>query len=260
MSAILLDSDLVHYEVLGRGRPVLFLHSWIGSWRYWIPNMQSVSLSYRAYSLDLWGFGDSAKNQKYSLNEQAELIGQFLDRLGVARIAIVGHGLGALAAVELAKVVPELVDRIFAVCMPFSADRITPQLFSNAVMGYMDDLISQGLEAEAVRSDMPKNDLNAIYRIDAEPAAVQFSALENLGVNCLFAHGKNDPFVLAPDSGQMLRLPEQHHALVFEQSGHFPMLEESSKFNRLLNDFLLLDSGKSIRDLRLKEEWKRRVR
>jgi len=29
LSVILLDSSIVHYEVLGRGRPVIFLHGWV---------------------------------------------------------------------------------------------------------------------------------------------------------------------------------------------------------------------------------------
>ncbi len=55
-------------------------------------------------------------------------------------------------------------------------------------------------------------------------------------------------------------LPQHMHQIVFESSGHFPMLDESSKFNRLLADFLNLNSGVSPRQLQLKEEWKRRVR
>jgi pimeloyl-ACP methyl ester carboxylesterase len=55
-------------------------------------------------------------------------------------------------------------------------------------------------------------------------------------------------------------LPEQAHQITFDSSGHFPMLDETSKFNRLLVDFLSLSSGASPRQLQLKEEWKRRVR
>ena len=40
MSVILLNQSVVHYESLGRGRPVLFLHTWVGSWRYWVPCLQ----------------------------------------------------------------------------------------------------------------------------------------------------------------------------------------------------------------------------
>ena len=57
----------------------------------------------------------------------------------------------------------------------------------------------------------------------------------------------------------METLPELMHAVIFEQSGHFPMLDETKKFNRLLVDFLSLASGDSPRELQLKDEWKRRV-
>ncbi|HET9433568.1 MAG TPA: alpha/beta fold hydrolase, partial [Chitinophagaceae bacterium] len=59
MSALIIDGDVVHYEAFGRGKPVLFIHGWLGSWRYWVPTMQAISDKYRAYALDLWGFGDS---------------------------------------------------------------------------------------------------------------------------------------------------------------------------------------------------------
>ena len=99
MSAILLEGSIVHYEVLGRGRPVIFLHGWVGSWKYWIASMQVTSTSYRAYALDMWGFGDTAHNAlKYSLEEQVKLIDDFLNEMGIGKIALVGHGLGALVA------------------------------------------------------------------------------------------------------------------------------------------------------------------
>ncbi|OGO68807.1 MAG: hypothetical protein A2Z49_02605 [Chloroflexi bacterium RBG_19FT_COMBO_56_12] len=55
-------------------------------------------------------------------------------------------------------------------------------------------------------------------------------------------------------------LPEQTHQVVFESSGHFPMLDEPTKYHRLMADFLSLPSGESPRQLQLKEEWKRRIR
>ena len=50
MSAIILDGSMVHYEALGRGRPIVFLHDWVGSWRYWVNAMQVASTSFRAYA------------------------------------------------------------------------------------------------------------------------------------------------------------------------------------------------------------------
>src|SRR5512136_2899725 len=100
MSAILLDDKIVHYEVLGRGRPIIFLHGWVGSWRYWGPAMQAAAISFRAYAVDQWGFGDSAHDPNvYSLDHQVNLIDHFLLEMGIGKVAFIGHGLGALIAI-----------------------------------------------------------------------------------------------------------------------------------------------------------------
>jgi len=104
MSAITVDGDLVHYEVLGRGRAVVLIHGWIGSWRYWIPLMQQLHLKYRVYALDLFGYGDSAKNaQKYTIDQQVNLLVEFMDQLGLKKAAMIGHGLGAQVLTEFAQ-------------------------------------------------------------------------------------------------------------------------------------------------------------
>ena len=77
---------------------------------------------------------------------------------------------------------------------------------------------------------------------------------------CLLVHGLNDPVIEIPAQENLANLPERLHSIIFEQSGHYPMLDEPTKYNRLLNDFLALPSGESPTQLQLKEEWKRRVR
>lgn len=97
MSAIILDGSIVHYEALGRGRPIVFLHGWVGSWRYWINAMQIASTSFRAYAVDLFGFGDTTRDPlRYSIERQADIINRFLEEMGIGKVAIVGHDLGAL--------------------------------------------------------------------------------------------------------------------------------------------------------------------
>jgi hypothetical protein len=101
MSAILLDGSMVHYEALGRGRPVVFLHGWVGSWRYWINAMQAASTSFRAYALDLFGFGDTTRDPlRYSLDKQTDLLRRFLEEMGIGKVALVGHDLGALVSLS----------------------------------------------------------------------------------------------------------------------------------------------------------------
>ncbi len=121
MSAITINGDLVHYEVLGRGRPVVLLHSWLGSWRYWVPAMQQLSVKYRTYAVDLWGFGGSGKNKfYYSIDGQVDTLQKFIDRMGIPKAVFVGHGLGAAVAAHFA-VKPEssnIVHRLITIAPP----------------------------------------------------------------------------------------------------------------------------------------------
>ena len=119
MSAITIDGDLVHYEVLGRGRPVVLIHGWIGAWQYWVPMMQQIHLKYRVYAIDLFGFGDSAKNpEKYTFDHQVNLLFEFMKQMGLPKAALIGHGLGAMTLIKFAKDHPDRVARMLAVSAP----------------------------------------------------------------------------------------------------------------------------------------------
>jgi len=75
MSITTVGSKLVHYEVLGRGQALIFIHGWLGSWRYWWPAMQALSSHYRTYAFDLWGFGDSSKSdEEYTLSAYVNML------------------------------------------------------------------------------------------------------------------------------------------------------------------------------------------
>jgi len=119
MSAITIENDLVHYEVLGRGRPVILVHGWLGSWRYWIPAMQQLSLKYRTYALDLWGFGDSGKDpRRYGFPARVALLDQFMEKMGIGKAALIGHGLGAAIVVRYAARFPDRVPRLMVIAPP----------------------------------------------------------------------------------------------------------------------------------------------
>ena len=260
MSAILLDSSIVHYEVLGRGRPVIFLHGWVGSWRYWITSMQVTSTSYRAYALDLWGFGDTAHNLlNYSLEQQTSLIDRFLIEMGIGKIALVGHGLGALVGMSFASRFPQSVDRMMAVSCPLDYAAVHSRLRTAPPAELNDWLSSRTPEATTALVDAAKADPQAI---SASMVGLQsdnvFSKFRSLNIPCLLVYGDKDPGITTPD--EEFSLSTMIHQIELDNSGHFPMIDETIKFNRLLTDFLALDSGLSPRELQMKEEWRRRVR
>ena len=262
MSAIILRSEIVHYEVLGRGRPVLFIHDWVGSWRYWIACMQASSVSYRAYAIDLWGFGDTAKKPEYySLVQQTSLLEEFTNELGIGKIALVGHGLGAIVGLLYTARHPELVDRVMAISFPASDSALSARLRTARPAELVEWLLARSPSTESVWSEASKIDPGAIITSIANLQNLDLPGLPSrIAAPLLFVHGANDPAVTAPDLDRLTTGLDNTHSILFDQSSHFPMLEETSMFNRLVLDFLSLSSGDSPRQLQLKEEWKRRVR
>jgi hypothetical protein len=53
-----------------------------------------------------------------------------------------------------------------------------------------------------------------------------------------------------PDNGR--------YYVALDSCNHFPMLEQTAKFNRLLMDFIHADKDQA--ELALKEHWQRRIR
>ncbi len=114
-------------------------------------------------------------------------------------------------------------------------------------------LLDQGDEVVAVDGFLP---LYERWRKEANLAPL----MESLSTPCLLVHGQSDPAIQVPEYDRIMAMPDRIHQVILEESGHFPMIDESPKFHRLMTDFLALVSGESPRQLQFKEEWKRRMR
>ena len=194
------------------------------------------------------------------MEKQIALLDHFLHELGINKIAIIGHGLGALVGLLFTMRYPTVVDRIITVEMPFDIRDINQRLRNASLDELADWLLSKEPSSEPARTDGLKADPQAIQ--------ISFDSLElfnfpqrvkNLNTPCLMIYGKNDPLISSPNFDPS-QAPQNMHFMFFDQSEHFPMLDDTAGFNRLLNAFLTLQPGESPKNLQLKEEWKRRVR
>jgi len=262
MSVVLLDDAIVHYEVLGRGRPVIFLHGWVGSWRYWISSMQVTSTSFRAYALDLWGFGDTApQKERYSLEKQTALIRSFIDEMGIGKVALVGHGWGALIALNFAAADAKKVDRVMVVNCPLEMKNINSRLFTDSAESLANWLSNDLPDVQTALTDAKKVDPVAVQNSrNGFIASELFDHVNRQHTPCLLVSSDQDLLIGLPSIQKLSLLSDFGQHIILEGAGYFPMLDSAVKFNRLLTDFLALDSGLSIKELGLKEEWRRRVR
>jgi pimeloyl-ACP methyl ester carboxylesterase len=244
MSSIVIQNGIVNYVVIGRGRPVVFLHGWLGAWRYWWSTLSALN-GYRCYGLDLWGFGGSDKIPgQYDVDTYVSLLDEFLNQVGIAfGVPVIGHALGAAVAVRFAERFPEMVACVGTVSLPVVGKSINHRLYKKKDIT-LDRLISskqaQSIYHEVVQ-DLDRADPEAITSSARSVAALDLRpALASLRTPVLAVHGVKDTIV-APPPREWIEATNQTHItpVLFEHSAHFPMLDEPLKFQRLLREFLV---------------------
>jgi pimeloyl-ACP methyl ester carboxylesterase len=225
--------------------------------------MDAFSNEFRTYALDLRGFGDSDKErEEYDIDSYVEVLVAFMDELGIWHAPLVGHTLGAAISAVLALRYPERVTRVMAVGLPLSADGINRRLLSSGPNDVLARLFWRRQrpysEVEAGLSKTAKNAIaltvQAVARLD-----MRFT-LEEIDVPMLSVYGGKDSVI---DSSQADELGEHYYAtraIVLRDSHHFPMLDETAKFTRLLRDFMDVETPEDLERLTVKKEWRRRTR
>lgn len=263
MSGILIGGALLHYEIFGRGKPIILVHGWLGSWRYWVPVMDELSTEYRTYALDLWGFGDSDKGpEQYGVEAYVELLVAFMDEMGIGRAPLVGHTLGAAVATGLAAKYPDRVSKVLAVGLPVTSEGINRKLLSAGPNDSLARLFWHRQrpyeEVEMGATKAAKNaialTIQAVARLDLQ------EILDDVEVPLLSLYGAKDGVI---DPAQASQLEQDHYgarAIVLPGTRHFPMLDKTATFTRLLRDFMDVEGPEDLLELSVKKEWRRRTR
>jgi pimeloyl-ACP methyl ester carboxylesterase len=224
--------------------------------------MQFTSTSHRAYAIDFWGFGGTNKvPSRYSLEQQVILLNDFIEYMGVQDFTLIGHGLGGIISTYYAADHPESVERLMVISFPMGTQSANPRLNSMPPKESADWLLGEDSPNSESWEDAKKTDPLAISIALEHFNQVNWRQLiTRVPVSSLWVHGQNDQAISYPSGEQLTHLPELADHLTFSDSGHYPMLDEPSKFNRLLLKFLKLSPGDDPRLLDLKPMWKRRVR
>lgn len=104
----------------GEGELVVLLHGIGRTGDIWEHVVELLDQKHRVVAFDLLGFGASPKPDwlDYSTDDHVRAVAASIDRLGQKPITIVGHSMGCLVAVRLARLRPDLAKHLVLYEMP----------------------------------------------------------------------------------------------------------------------------------------------
>ncbi|MGD2206454.1 MAG: alpha/beta fold hydrolase [Anaerolineae bacterium] len=258
MSSIVTSQGVVHYEAYGRGRPVVLLHGWLGSWGCWLGTMEALAPRYRAYALDFWGFGESDKRREsYDISDFVALVAQFMERLGIQQAPVIGHSMGGTVALYLALDYPQRVEKVSVVGSPVNGDSLnvflklagypwiaflvwnSPSLLRLGIKLFAPWIAANWSEwYDLLMRDLSKMTLESfLWSIHSLHRTDLSSRLGTLRVPALGIYGRGDKIV-DPRQAQLFKRVANSRVEVMGGSRHFPMLDEPHKFHPILLSFL----------------------
>lgn len=107
---VLVDGKNINYEIQGRGEPMLFVHGWGGSLNSLRKLADFASKEYKTILIDLPGFGLSDNpDSNWGVEEYAQLIVHFLQKLKIQSVDYVGHSFGGSLGIYISSHKPELI-------------------------------------------------------------------------------------------------------------------------------------------------------
>ncbi len=258
MSSITTDQGILHYEVYGRGRPVILLHGWLGSWGLWQETMTYLGQYYRTYALDFWGFGESgAKRSTYAVTDFVSLVDQFMEQLGILQAPLVGHSMGGTVSLSVALRFPERATRVVIIGSPivgsslalplkmagrrwvafmlfnlFGAFRATMRVASPFICSdpRFPEMMDRDLSQTTLESFL--NSIATLRRTDLSPE------LNRLTIPVMGMFGDRDNIVNPNQWKALSRGVPTARIERFPHAGHFIMLDEPRPCMERIKDFL----------------------
>ncbi len=259
MGSVIIDGGLVHYEVMERDEPVICLHGWLGSWRYWVATMEALSARYRVYALDMWGFGDSDKlPERCNVPSFVDLVDKFMEEEGLSWATLIGHSTGGTGSLKLALDRPEKVRQLVLVGAVVQGSSVSPiigiinnPLTASAfvvgrVLGHLViKLVAMWLSSswqvwyKEILDDALKVTRDSSYRSMQSLRGMDLSSrIGLLDIPVLAVYGEHDNIV-DPRQGDLIQDRVHTATLVkMKKCKHFPMLDKPDEFNKLVVNFM----------------------
>lgn len=256
---------LTNYHDAGTGSPVVLLHgsgAGVSGWANWRGQIPVFGQTFRVLVPDLIGFGYTERPQGYNyrfMESWVEQILAFLDALKLDKVDLVGNSFGGSLSLALAVRAPERIRRIVLMGSGGVSEKVTPELEQlwgytpsvenmkaiMQIMAYNQDLVTTELAEMRYRASMRPGIQETFEHLFPPPRQRWLDAqaqreddLRVLPHQVLIVHGREDRVVPLSGSHKLAELIPNSQLHVFGKCGHWTMIEQRDRFNRLVLDFL----------------------
>jgi pimeloyl-ACP methyl ester carboxylesterase len=248
------DGVPISYEMLGTGMPALvFVHGWSCDRRYWKRQVEHFARTYQVVAIDLAGHGESGfGRQNWTMPAFGKDVVAVLERIRTKEVVLIGHSMGGDVVVEAARLMP--ASRVRGLVWVDAYNTLGKPRTEEEVKEFMTPFRVDFVEAtrKFVRKMFVPSSKQAIVDwvvsdMSAAPPEVAFQVLEKVmtfdreivaGLRELKA-----PLIAVnsdrrpTDVGALQRYGVKKVVLI-SGVGHFPMMEASDRFNRLLTNII----------------------
>ena len=265
---------LAYREAGGDGPTVLLVHGITNSSRTWTPVTERLAEhGLHVLAPDLPGHGDSQRRRgDHSLGATASILRDFLSVVDVERLTIVGHSLGGGIVMQFSYQFPEAVQRMVLVSSGGLGREVSLAVRA-ATLPFAEQVIGVGASWPMTRAAglvggalgrvglKPGGDFEEIMegltslsdrerrqafvrtaRSVITPRGQRVLAEDKLylaaGIPTLLVAGERDSVIPAEHTRAAGRLAPRSRLEIFEESGHFPHLEEPDRFADLVAAFV----------------------
>jgi pimeloyl-ACP methyl ester carboxylesterase len=102
----------LYYELHGSGPPLMLIAGLASDSQSWLPVLADLKKQFSVVLMDNRGVGRSSQDCRISVELMADDCVSLLRHLGLEKVHLVGHSMGAMVALEITLRYPELVARL----------------------------------------------------------------------------------------------------------------------------------------------------
>lgn len=101
---------MLHYEILGKGKPVVLLHGYLENLKMWKEISEKLAQSYQVILIDLPGHGKSKSyGNTHTMDFMAEKVNEVFEEIKLEKAVLVGHSMGGYVTLAFVENYPEKV-------------------------------------------------------------------------------------------------------------------------------------------------------